>query len=314
MKQKIALAPMAGVADRAFRRLCMEYGADWTVSELISAKGASLGDKKSAALMDIIPQERPTGIQLFGAEPEPMAIAAKMAAERAPEFIDINMGCPAPKVAGQGGGSGLLATPKLAGEIIEAVCKAVDIPVTVKIRIGIDSEHINAVEIAKIAEQSGAVAIAVHGRTRKQMYAPPVDISQIAAVKAAVKIPVIGNGDIDSPAAAENMLKQTGCDHIMIGRAAMGAPWIFRRVKDYLEKGVITPEPPLAEKMAVLRRQAEYMQMYRPERNAMLELRKHAAWYMKGLNGAAELRRKAAEINTLSDLDRLISLALEKNI
>ena len=314
MNIKIALAPMAGVADRAFRRLSREFGADWTVSELISAKGASLGDKKSAAMMDIVEQERPTAIQLFGAEPQSMAIAAKMAAEKNPEFIDINMGCPAPKVAGQGGGSSLMGDPKRAGEIIRAVVAAVELPITVKIRSGLDSDHINAVEIAKIAEDSGARAIAVHGRTKQQMYAPPVDLSIIADVKKAVSIPVIGNGDIDSPEAAKRMLEATGCDHIMIGRAAMGSPWLFSQVKEYLESGSYKAAPTLAERMAILRRQAEYMQLYRPERNAMLELRKHAAWYMKGLNSAAELRRKAAEINTLSDLERLIDLALEKNV
>ena len=314
MNTKIALAPMAGVADRAFRRLAREFGADWTVSELISAKGASLGDKKSAAMMDIVDAERPTAIQLFGAEPAAMAIAAKMAEAKNPEFIDINMGCPAPKVAGQGGGSALMGNPLLAGEIIRAVVAAVDLPVTVKIRSGLDFDRINAVEIAKIAEESGACAIAVHGRTKHQMYAPPVDLSVIAAVKSAVGIPVVGNGDIDSPEAAKRMLEETGCDHIMVGRAAMGSPWLFSQIKDYLQKGSYAPAPPLAERMAILRRQAEYMQLYRPARNAMLELRKHAAWYMKGLNSAAELRRKAAEINTMEDLDRLIDLALEKNI
>ena len=314
MTTKIALAPMAGVADRAFRRLAREFGADWTVSELISAKGASLGDKKSAAMMDIVAEERPTAIQLFGAEPEAMAIAAKMAAAKNPEFIDINMGCPAPKVAGQGGGSALMGNPGLAGEIIRAVVGAVDLPVTVKIRSGLDSDRINAVEIAKIAEESGACAIAVHGRTKQQMYAPPVDLSIIAAVKKAVKIPVIGNGDIDSPQAAKRMLEETGCDHIMVGRAAMGSPWLFSQIKEYLEMGAYSPAPSLTERMEILRRQAEYMQLYRPARNAMLELRKHAAWYMKGLNSAAELRRKAAEINAMEDLDRLIVLALEKNI
>ena len=314
MNTKIALAPMAGVADRAFRRLAREFGADWTVSELISAKGASLGDKKSAAMMDIVAAERPTAIQLFGAEPAAMAIAAKMAEAKNPEFIDINMGCPAPKVAGQGGGSALMGNPLLAGEIIRAVVAAVDLPVTVKIRSGLDFDRINAVEIAKIAEESGACAIAVHGRTKQQMYAPPVDLSVIAAVKNAVGIPVVGNGDIDSPEAAKRMLEETGCDHIMVGRAAMGSPWLFSQIKDYLQKGSYAPAPPLAERMAILRRQAEYMQLYRPARNAMLELRKHAAWYMKGLNSAAELRRRAAEINTMEDLDRLIDLALEKNI
>lgn len=313
MNTKIALAPMAGVADRAFRRLAREFGADWTVSELISAKGAHLGDKKSAAMMDIVDAERPTAIQLFGADPISMAHAAKMAAERNPEFIDINMGCPAPKVAGQGGGSALMGNPKLAGEIVRAVVDAVDLPVTVKIRTGLDDAHINATEIARIAEANGAKAIAIHGRTKQQMYAPPVNLEQIALVKKAVKIPVIGNGDIDSPEAAKMMLEETGCDHIMIGRAAMGSPWLFSRVKSYLEKGSYAPEPPLEERMEILRRQAGYMQIYRPERNAMLELRKHAAWYMKGLRSAAELRRKAAEINTIADLENLIELALERN-
>lgn len=313
MKKIAALAPMAGVADRAMRRLCTEWGAAWTVSELISAKGAHLGDKKSAAMMNIVAEERPTGIQLFGSEVEPMVSAARMAESREPEFIDINMGCPAPKVAGNGGGSALLANPKLAGNIIRATVDAVKKPVTVKIRIGLDQDSINAEEIARIAEANGAAAIAVHGRTRKQMYAPPVNINEIAKVKRAVKIPVIGNGDIDSPKAAKAMLEQTGCDYIMVGRAAMGAPWIFRQINAYLESGVLLPEPELEEKMQLLRRQAEYMLLYKDPRNAYLELRKHAAWYMRGLKGAAELRRRSAGINNMRDLEELIELTLEMN-
>lgn len=313
MKKMVALAPMAGVADRAMRRLCMEWGAAWTVSELISAKGAHLGDKKSAAMMNIVDEERPTAIQLFGSEREAMVSAAKMAESHDPEFIDINMGCPAPKVAGNGGGSALLSNPRLAGELIRATVDAVKKPVTVKIRIGLDNDSINAVEIAKIAEANGASAIAVHGRTKKQMYAPPVNIREIARVKQAVNIPVIGNGDIDSPEAAKHMLEETGCDYLMVGRAAMGAPWIFKQINTFLETGELLSAPLLEERLRILRQQAEYMLMYKDPRNAFLELRKHAAWYMRGLNGAAALRRTAAEINCMDDLDRLCSEALEKN-
>lgn len=309
-----ALAPMAGVADRAMREICRENGAAYAVGELASAKGISLGDKKSATYLSVSDTERPYGSQLFGCEPSVMAEAAKMAEQNGPDFIDINMGCPAPKVAvSSGGGSALLKDPVLAGKIIEAVSNAVSVPVTVKIRAGWDENSINAVEIAKIAEQSGAKAITVHGRTRKQMYAPPVDLNIIKEVKRAVSIPVIGNGDVDSPLAAAKMYEETGCDLVMIGRAAMGNPWIFNQINNYLSDGWIVPPPPLSKRMLTLLDQVDRMVEYKGERTAMMEARKHAAYYMRGLNGAAELRRMCGNITAKDDVIEIIKHAMELN-
>ena len=254
-----ALAPLAGVADRAMREISREYGACWTVGEMTSSKGLSYGSRKSAELLEIGEAERPTAVQLFGSEPETMALAAKMALEYKPEAIDINFGCPVPKVAGNGGGSALMKDPKLAGRIVEAVVRAVDIPVTVKFRAGWDSEHINAVEFAKICEDAGAAALTVHGRTRMQMFAPPVDLDIIRRVKEAVSIPVIGNGDIDSPEAAKRMYDETGCDLVMVGRAAMGNPWIFRRIEHYMQTGELLSEPTPKERMTVLKKHVELL-------------------------------------------------------
>ena len=306
-----ALAPMAGVADKAMRELCIDFGAAYCISELISAKGVSLGDRKSKELMSVSDKERPVGIQLFGSDPAVMAEAAKAAATNHPEFIDINMGCPAPKVAASGGGSSLMKNPKLSGEIVAACVKAVDLPVTVKIRAGWDKSTITAVEVAKRCEEAGAAAVTVHGRTRDQMYAPPVDLDIIKAVKDSVDIPVIANGDIDSPKAAANMYEKTGCDFIMVGRAAMGAPWLFSQINAYLHNGTILPDPPLSQKMVIMLRQIELMRKYKGEHIAMLEARKHTAWYMKGLRGAAELRRKCAEITNFDDVLQISKLALE---
>lgn len=314
IKGYAALAPMAGVADRAMREICRENGCAYAVGELASAKGISLGDKKSAAYLAVSDTERPYGSQLFGCDPAVMAEAAKLAAENNPDFIDINMGCPAPKVAvSSGGGSALLKDPILAGKIIDAVVKAVDVPVTVKIRAGWDEQNKNAVEIAKIAESSGATAITVHGRTRKQMYAPPVDLGIIRDVKQAVKIPVIGNGDVDSPLAAAKMYEETGCDLVMIGRAAMGNPWIFNQVNNYLSDGWIAPPPPLSKRMLTLLDQIDRMVEYKGEKIAMMEARKHAAWYMRGLIGAAELRKMCGTITSKDDVIKVVQKAMKLN-
>ncbi|MBR3594280.1 MAG: tRNA dihydrouridine synthase DusB [Clostridia bacterium] len=306
-----ALAPMAGVADRAMRELCREYGAAFAVSELVSSKGISMGDRKSKILMSVHEKERPMAVQLFGSDPKIMADAARRAAEGNPDFIDINMGCPAPKVAGNGGGSALLKDPPLAEQIVKAVVEAVPLPVTVKIRSGWDEDSINAVEMAKRCESAGAAAITVHGRTRKQMYAPPVDLDVIKAVKDAVKIPVIGNGDILTPADAAKMYEYTGCDFIMVGRGAMGAPWIFSQINAYLGSETVLPDPPLAKRLSVMLRQVELMMEYKDPHNAILESRKHAAWYLKGIRGAASLRKMCGEINSMEDLHKLCSMALE---
>lgn len=304
-----ALAPMAGVADRAMREICIDFGAAYAVGELTSAKAITLGDHKSPLLLQK-GNESIFASQLFGYEPEVMAEAARVAEGFAPDFIDINMGCPAPKVANNKGGSGLLREPELVGKIVRAVSDAVRIPVTVKIRSGWDENSKNGVEIAKICEANGAAAITVHGRTRAQMYAPPCDLDIIRDVKRAVKIPVIGNGDVTDGLSAKNMYEYTGCDFVMVGRAANGQPWVFSQIKDYMEKGVITERPPLEERLNILMRQIELMKKYKSPITVILEARKHTAWYMKGVNNAAKLRRMCGEISSLSDIEIICEKAL----
>ena len=314
IKGYAALAPMAGVADRAMRELCREYGAAYVVGELASAKGISLNDKKSKQLLFVSELERPMGIQLFGDDPETMAVAAEKAMKYKPDFIDINMGCPAPKVANNGGGSALMKNPVVAGKIVKEIVNRVNVPVTVKMRTGWDENSINAVELAKICEFEGAKAITVHGRNRKQMYAPPVDYDTITAVKKAVDVPVIANGDIFSGAAAAEMYKRTGCDFVMVGRGAQGMPWIFAQINAFLEKGVILPEPPVPERMENLIRQVKLMIEYKGERTAICEARKHASWYMKGLHGAAMYRRECGGLKSLLQLEELCEKVCAENI
>ncbi|MBQ7288703.1 MAG: tRNA dihydrouridine synthase DusB [Clostridia bacterium] len=310
----VALAPMAGVADRAMRELCIKEGAAYCVGELASAKAIVLGDKKSATYLKASQAEQPFGCQLFGCNPEIMAEAARIAEEYHPAFIDINMGCPAPKVAvAGGGGAALMRDPKLAGKIVRAVAEAVKLPVTVKIRTGWDAQSVTAVEVARIAEANGAAAITVHGRTRSQMYAPPCDIKTIAEVKAAVSVPVIANGDIATPADAARMYEQTNCDFIMVGRAAMGNPFLFRQINTYLAEGRLLPEPPLSVRLLALINQIEKMREYKGDHIAFLEARKHTAWYMHGLNGAAELRRQSAAISSMEDVLQVCKQAQNLN-
>ncbi len=310
-----ALAPMAGVADRAMRELAISHGAAYTVGELASAKGIVLGDAHSADYLSVHEKEKPFGSQLFGSEPETMAEAAKKALEYKPDFIDINMGCPAPKVAvSSKGGSALLKDISLAGEVVKAVVSvAGNTPVTVKIRTGWDENSIVAPQLAEILESAGASAITVHGRTRKQMYAPPVDIETIKNVKKSVSIPVIANGDVVDGKTAAEMYEKTDCDLVMIGRAAMGDPFIFERVNAYIGKGIILPPPTMAEKILSLIKQTEKMIEYKGERTAFLECRKHAAWYMKGIRGAAELRRMCGGISNMDDLLSVCKKAQEYN-
>lgn len=308
-----ALAPMAGVADRSFRRLCREFGAAYTVSELISSKAVSLNDKKSLGMMNITDSERPVGLQLFGSDPDTMAAAAVSGMQFKPDFIDINMGCPAPKVAGNGGGCALMKDPRLAESIVKAVCNAVNIPVTVKMRSGWDESSVNAVELAKRCEQAGAKLITVHGRTKTQMYSPPVNMDIIKEVKRAVSIPVVGNGDIFTAKDAANMYEYTGCDFVMVGRGAMGAPWIFRQINAWMFEGVTVPDPPFSERMRVLMKQAAMTVEDKGEKNAMREMRKHAAWYMKGVRGAAAYRNECGQLTTLEQLYELCYRVCREN-
>lgn len=307
-----ALAPMAGVADRAFRELCVSFGAGYCVGEMASAKGLMMSDRKSAQLLDVTEPERPMAVQLFGSSPEIMAQAVEKALEHRPQAIDINMGCPTPKITGNGTGSALMKDPQLCGRIVEKVVAAAgDTPVTVKIRKGWDSGTVNAVEVAVICEQAGAAAIAVHARTREQMYAPPADWDIITQVRRAVSVPVIGNGDIFSAEDAMRMLEETGCAMVMVGRAALGNPWIFSQINSLYEHERQLPSPGLAERMVVMRRHIEKLCEYKGEYIGMREARKHTAWYMRGLHGAAKLRGKCADLNRLEDMDALIRLVME---
>lgn len=310
IKAHAALAPMAGVADRAFREICKQFGASYLVGEMASSKGLTMGSRKTEELLAVTDLERPMAIQLFGSDPETMARAAYSSLEYCPDILDINMGCPAPKVAGNGGGSSLMLSPTLAGEIVRAVSRAVNIPVTVKMRRGWDSEHLNAVELAKICEQSGAAAITVHGRTRAQMYAPPVDRKTIAEVKRAVSVPVIGNGDIVSPETALSMYAETGCDLVMVGRGALGRPWLFAQIAAAADGRDVPPDPTLGEKMSIMRRHIVLLCRYKGDHIGMLEARKHVAWYIRGMPGAAKLRGLAGTLSSMDDLDRLIESVL----
>lgn len=301
-----SLAPMAGVADRAFRELCVGYGASYVVSEMISSKGVSLGDRKSKQLMQLSEMERPAGVQIFGSDPEIMAESVKTVLEVQPQFVDINMGCPAPKIAGNGGGASLMRNPELAEQIVAAVKNACgEIPVTVKIRAGWDFDTINAVEMAKRAENAGAAAVTVHGRTRQQMYAPPVNHEIIAEVKKAVSIPVVGNGDITDGISAAKMLEDTNCDFLMVGRGALGRPWVFQQINAYLNEGRILPEPPVSERMRVMLNHIQMLCTYKDERVGIREARKHAAWYTKGIRGAAQYRRELGMLESISQLEEI---------
>ena len=305
-ENNIFLAPMAGIADRAFRELCINYGAGYTVTEMVSSKGLTMGDKKSKELLTLGEIENPAGAQIFGDDPEIMARAAQKCLEFHPDIIDINMGCPAPKIAMNGGGASLMKNPKLAGEIVKAVSEAVDIPVTVKIRKGWDDESITAVELAQIAEKNGASAITVHGRTRMQMYSGKVDYDIIAKVKKAVDIPVIANGDITDEQSAAIMLEKTNADAIMIGRGALGNPWIFRRINACLSECRVLPDVSINEKMAVMLKHIQKIIEYKGEYTAMREARHHAAYYTKGIRGGAALRK---EISTFEHFEQLEELA-----
>lgn len=311
LKSHAVLAPMAGVSDRAYRELCVRFGAAYCVSEMVSSKALSFNSKKSEELMEISDLERPCGIQIFGDDPKCMADAAKHALENKPDIIDINMGCPAPKISSNGSGSALMKNPRLCGEIVKAVTAVTDIPVTLKIRKGWDDDSVNAVEVAKICESAGAAAITVHGRTRQQYYKPPVDYDIIKAVRESVSVPVIANGDIDSAERAKEVMDITGCDLVMIGRATLGNPWIFSQINAYLENpNVKIHTPDLEERLGVMIEHIGKMVEYKGEHMAMLQARKLVVGYFKGMKGAAALRNEAGKIKTLDDLYELRQKAL----
>lgn len=311
LKSHAVLAPMAGVSDRAYRELCVRFGAAYCVSEMVSSKALSFNSKKSEELMEISDLERPCGIQIFGDDPKCMADAAKHALENKPDIIDINMGCPAPKISSNGSGSALMKNPRLCGEIVKAVTAVTDIPVTVKIRKGWDDDSVNAVEVAKICESAGAAVITVHGRTRQQYYKPPVDYDIIKAVRESVSVPVIANGDIDSAERAKEVMDITGCDLVMIGRATLGNPWIFSQINAYLENpNVKIYTPDLEERLGVMIEHIGKMVEYKGEHMAMLQARKLVVGYFKGMKGAAALRNEAGKIKTLDDLYELRQKAL----
>ena len=308
------LAPMAGMADMAFRELCADYGAGYTVTEMVSSKGLTMGDKKSAMLLTLGEREGKAGAQIFGDNPEIMAEAAVKCLEFKPDIIDINMGCPAPKVAMNGGGASLMKNPRLAGEIVKAVSQAVDIPVTAKIRKGWDDNSVNAVELAEILEKNGAAAIAVHGRTRMQMYSGEVDYDIIRRVKEAVDIPVIGNGDITDVQSAAIMLEKTGCVAIMIGRGALGNPWIFQQINAYLNECRVIPEPSLTEKMTVMLAHIKKIIEYKGEYTGIREARHHAGYYTKGLRGGAKFRAEMGSLESFEQLEEITYRIIKENV
>lgn len=305
IEQTACLAPMASVADKAYRTMCKRYGACYLVGEMASAKGLCYSNKKSEELLCVTDFESPMGVQLFGDDPDFMAKAVGIAAKYNPQTIDINMGCPVPKVAGNGCGSALMKTPKLAASLVRAAVNTTDIPITVKIRKGWDELNVNAVEFAVLMEQAGASAITVHGRTKVQMYHPPVDFDIIKAVKQAVSIPVIGNGGITSPQEAKEMYDYTGCDLVMIGQATYGRPWLFAQIVEFFKNGTIIEEPSIPERIEVMLEHVALIVQYKGEKQGMREARKHAAWYIKGLHGAASFRHACGTLETYADLKEL---------
>lgn len=307
LENNLILAPMAGVTDLPFRLLCKEQGAGLICTEMVSAKAIYFKNKNTESLMEIDEQERPVSLQLFGSEPDLMAEIARQIEPRNFDILDINMGCPVPKVVNNGEGSALMKNPKLVHEIVSKVSKAIQKPVTVKIRKGFTEDSVNAVEIAKILEDAGAAAVAVHGRTREQYYSGQADWEIIRKVKEAVSIPVIGNGDVDSPLKAEALVKETGCDGIMIGRAVQGNPWLFSRILHYQQTGELLPGPGMEEIKEMILRHAKMQLEYKGNYTGMREMRKHVAWYTTGMPHSASVRRMVNEVESYEQLEELVS-------
>ena len=310
LENNLILAPMAGVTDLPFRLLCKEQGCGLMYTEMVSAKAILYKNRNTGPLMEVRPEEEPVALQLFGSDPEIVSDIAAQVEDGPYAFIDINMGCPVPKIVNNGEGSALMKNPKLVEEILTALVKKVKKPVTVKFRKGFDDTCINAVEIAKIAESAGVAAVAVHGRTREQYYSGKADWNIIREVKKAVKIPVIGNGDVFTPQDAKRLVEETGCDGIMVARGAKGNPWIFKQITHYLETGELLPRPSVEELKAMILRHGQMMMEFKGELAGMREMRKHVAWYTAGYPNSAALRNEINSVATLEELTELIGTRL----
>ena len=311
LENNVILAPMAGVTDLPFRVLCREQGAGCVVTEMVSAKAVLYNNKNTRELLQIDPAERPAAVQLFGSEPDIMAEIAARLEEGPYDYIDVNMGCPVPKIVNNGEGSALMKNPKRAKEVLTAMVKAVKKPVTVKFRKGFNDLSVNAVEFAKMAESCGVAAVAVHGRTREQYYSGKADWDIIRQVKEAVRLPVIGNGDIFTPEDAGRMLKETGCDGIMVARGAKGNPWLFGRINHYLDTGEVLPGPSMAEIKAMILRHGRMLVQFKGEGVAMREMRGHMAWYTKGMPHSATLRNEINQVETLEGFVELLDRKIQ---
>ena len=310
LENNLILAPMAGVTDLPYRLICRSMGCGMVVTEMVSAKAILYKNKNTKTLLEVLPQERPAAVQLFGSDPDILGEIAAQIEDGPYDMIDFNMGCPVPKIVGNGEGSALMREPKKVEQILSSMVRHLKTPVTVKFRKGFNDTSVNAVEIAKIAESCGVAAVAVHGRTREQYYSGKADWEIIRQVKEAVKIPVIGNGDVFQPEDAEAMLKQTGCDGVMIGRGAKGNPWIFSRTQHYLETGEILPGPSVAEIRDMILHHGSLLSQYKGEKMAMREMRKHMAWYTAGLPHSAALRNEINQIETLDEMKQLLESRL----
>lgn len=313
LDNNVILAPMAGVTDLPFRLLCREQGCGMVVTEMVSAKAILYKNKNTRELLTVRPEERPAAVQLFGSDPEIMAEIAAQIEDGPYDVIDVNMGCPVPKIVNNGEGSALMRDPKRAEAVLSAMVRAVKKPVTVKFRKGFNDESVNAVEFAKMAESCGVAAVAVHGRTREQYYSGKADWDIIRRVKEAVKIPVIGNGDIFTPQDAKRMMEETGCDGLMVARGAKGNPWIFRRINHYLDTGELLPEPSIEEIREMVLRHGRMLVEYKGESTAMREMRGHMAWYTKGMPHSAALRNEINQVETLEGLAELLNQRIPVN-